>query len=369
VNKSELSSGAQSADFRRSYANKRGGAASAEEGSGEYPPEKRPWSQIDTTKNYAFGFPSDNSRSPFPEIRDVRDRVMKYHATHQALVKERGEKQNLLVELNNQLYGTQNERLSNKERKVLVRRLGQATARLDKIAELGRLNRDQALSELFSDGSDGGGLHAARVIQRHGPDANTQRDQDMVRESVGRVSQYIEWPDNIAFDVTIMNDGSRGYQLGGNIWIDKASDYGTIAHEMGHVLDHHNQHSARRAENYLNERLYRYHRALGGDHVNTAVISLKDLLPGRGYESDEVVMLDQFRDAYMGKIYRHREPHGVVPTEVTSMGLESLMTNPTVFARDDPDYFDFILETIKGYDRYSDSSYMSAQREDQERYG
>jgi hypothetical protein len=60
------------------------------------------------------------------------------------------------------------------------------------------------------------------------------------------------------------------------------------------------------------------------------------------YPDDEIAIKDNFFHPYIGKIYAKGE------TEIMSMGLEFMSTDPKGFAKADPDYFKFIFNTLKG---------------------
>jgi len=69
---------------------------------------------------------------------------------------------------------------------------------------------------------------------------------------------------------------------------------------------------------------------------------LKNIEPNLGYAPSEIARPDKFLSPYMGKIYRDGS------TEILSMGLQMFYQNPIKLAREDPDYFDFILTVIRG---------------------
>jgi len=63
---------------------------------------------------------------------------------------------------------------------------------------------------------------------------------------------------------------------------------------------------------------------------------------GDDYDEREVTRRDKFLDPYMGKDYQRRS------TEIVSMGMEYYWDNPAHFARQDPEYFDFIFDLLRG---------------------
>jgi len=69
---------------------------------------------------------------------------------------------------------------------------------------------------------------------------------------------------------------------------------------------------------------------------------LGDIFPNKNYSADERAWEDDFFSAYAGKDY------GEAATEILSMGAEFLYSNPYEFARVDPEYFDFIVNILRG---------------------
>lgn len=58
---------------------------------------------------------------------------------------------------------------------------------------------------------------------------------------------------------------------------------------------------------------------------------------------DDVTRVDHFPHPYMGRVY----PEGR-GNEIVSMGLQEMYLHPREFASADPDYFDFIWNTLRG---------------------
>jgi hypothetical protein len=69
---------------------------------------------------------------------------------------------------------------------------------------------------------------------------------------------------------------------------------------------------------------------------------LRTLTGNKAYKDDEVVYEDKFKNPYMGKYYNRQA------TEITSMGLEWLYKDPAGFAKEDPEYFEFIVNMLRG---------------------
>lgn len=69
---------------------------------------------------------------------------------------------------------------------------------------------------------------------------------------------------------------------------------------------------------------------------------MSDITGNRNYKASEMAKPDDFDSPYTGRIYKRSGD-----TEIISMGLEQMFNNPAKFARDDPDYFDFIFTTLE----------------------
>ena len=109
----------------------------------------------------------------------------------------------------------------------------------------------------------------------------------------------------------------------------------TIVHEISHGFEKMNPEVLKAANQFLNYRT-----------PGESPIRLSRLLPGKGYRSDENARPDKFANPYAGKVYG---PVGNQDyTELISMGVEALYSDPYKFALEDPEYFDFILTVLRG---------------------
>jgi SPP1 gp7 family putative phage head morphogenesis protein len=111
---------------------------------------------------------------------------------------------------------------------------------------------------------------------------------------------------------------------------------GSLLHEWAHALEAHNPRLMRRAVAFLQARTR-----------NEPLKKLAELMPGHGYGPGEVVKLDKFIEAYIGKYYR--KPNGTFfATEVSSVGMEYLALGPTDLYIADPEHFWFMLGQLAG---------------------
>lgn len=124
--------------------------------------------------------------------------------------------------------------------------------------------------------------------------------------------------------------GRAYYDNNGNIALTTHSGVRTVIHELGHWLEHQDAEVHQKALEFLDRR--------------TAGEPLEWL--GRGYSRREVARKDKFMSAYMGKEYKLGDDR--YATEIVSMGLEYMWHAPGMFAREDPDYFDFIYGLMRG---------------------
>ena len=67
---------------------------------------------------------------------------------------------------------------------------------------------------------------------------------------------------------------------------------------------------------------------------------------GPGYGVVEFAKKDDFITPYMGKIYEAGRPGA--PTEIVSMGLQHYTKSTAILAKEDPEYFDFIYNLLRG---------------------
>lgn len=123
-------------------------------------------------------------------------------------------------------------------------------------------------------------------------------------------------------------DTDRAYALPGNIFMFKGNKSRIVVHELGHVLEFSNPKIHQAAVDFLNRRT-----------EGETPVPLKQW--SDFYGDDEVTTPDRFSNPYTGKRYDGGA------TEVVSMGLEYMYADPAQFAKDDPDYFDFIFNLVR----------------------
>ena len=121
-----------------------------------------------------------------------------------------------------------------------------------------------------------------------------------------------------------------------------------IVHELGHWLEDISDTTHDRVIEFLKRRTK-------GEQVRP----LSELTNASHFNDIEVAAKDNFKDPYAGKYYglNWRDFAGgkqgvvnwdtVYASEVISMGVEYLYGDPVKFAKDDPDYFDFMFDILR----------------------
>lgn len=76
-------------------------------------------------------------------------------------------------------------------------------------------------------------------------------------------------------------------------------------------------------------------------------------LTGLNYKRDEVCKKDNFFNPYCGKLYdmfggKNKTFSTATASEIMSMGVQELFTNPKEFAKNDREYFDFVVANLRG---------------------
>jgi hypothetical protein len=117
----------------------------------------------------------------------------------------------------------------------------------------------------------------------------------------------------------------------------RAGDVKTTIHELAHHIECSDPEILAECRAFLRS------RAKPGEKPRSLAV-----LTGNGfYRPSEIAIEDDWvakgGSVYMGKVY----PDAAGATEILTMGLERLYEDPVGFARQDPDYFQFILKTLR----------------------
>lgn len=133
--------------------------------------------------------------------------------------------------------------------------------------------------------------------------------------------------------------GGRAGTDGKRVYLNNDTPTRTVIHEMAHVLEISAMGTPdsvlNRAEGFLQRRTK-------GEESQ----KMKDLMGNPNYDDSEIAKPDKFKHPYTGAIYKVQGK--TTSTEVMSMGVERMWKEPAQFAKDDPDFFDFIYDTLEG---------------------
>jgi hypothetical protein len=142
------------------------------------------------------------------------------------------------------------------------------------------------------------------------------------KRAVGDKTHYV------AFEAEPSN---RSWQKSGTIGISEwRGNVAHAVHELGHVVEHRSSSWLHRAKEFL-------HARAAGDKLRP----LSELTE-HNYGALELAWEDEFINPYMGKSY-----HGFA-TEITSMGVELLYSDPIKLAKKDPEMFDMLVDWLRG---------------------
>lgn len=116
----------------------------------------------------------------------------------------------------------------------------------------------------------------------------------------------------------------------------------TAVHEIMHHFEYRNPEILDAARAFLLKR----------KKPDEKIRKLKSFYPNHGYKNHEVAFRDEWEERggniYQGKVYGPDARIETTPfTEVMTMGVERLYTDPVGFAYQDPDYFNFIISTLQ----------------------
>lgn len=173
-----------------------------------------------------------------------------------------------------------------------------------------------------------------RSIAEHFDNAATEFNKLVSRDIVLDVSQI---------DLKRLRAGGRAFAYSSKAEIHVTSDEDTrvIIHEMAHILE---------VRGGLLDKVNAfYDQRTQGEPLEW----LGKLTGNKYYGKEERARKDKFIDPYMGKDYSQkgtgRGSNTTRPsTEIVSMGLEYIYAEPARLAKEDPDYFDFIYDLVRG---------------------
>lgn len=131
--------------------------------------------------------------------------------------------------------------------------------------------------------------------------------------------------------ISIYVKEGRAYYHNNSITVSPQSTKDTTFHEMGHFIEEGNPAIGKAMREF-------FLRRTKGESIKP----LSSVTGVLSYSKEEITKVDKFINAYMGKIYNT----GV--TEILSMGIQTLLTKPAVLMRKDPEYFDLVVDVLRG---------------------
>ena len=132
----------------------------------------------------------------------------------------------------------------------------------------------------------------------------------------------------------------RASQSGKRINLHNDERIGTIIHETAHQLE------ADNPQILINSLTFARARTEGEKQISLKKINSE-------YKRDEYCKRDKFFDPYCGKIYtlyggKDRKFEDADGSEIMSMGLQHIFEDPINFAKEDREYFDFVISNLRG---------------------
>lgn len=156
-------------------------------------------------------------------------------------------------------------------------------------------------------------------------------------ELQGRVQEARDWlskvlpqemvPTDLKFEL-LPPGQTRAYCRGQTVVLSPHNSVATVVHEIGHAIEH-----AR--GDVTGEKSKAFLAAMTFDQRVDHL--------GRSYGTTEVATQDGFQSAYTGKYYQ-----GSGSTEILSMGLQNLYSNPRMMAEEAPDHFNYTVAAVRG---------------------
>ena len=143
-------------------------------------------------------------------------------------------------------------------------------------------------------------------------------------------------------ELSIQHDGDddlRAHYVSGSdlVELERYDGVKTVIHEMGHWIEDNNERLENAAVGFL--------LTQGGDHP---IRPLSEITDNESYDPWEVAYDGAFERDYSGKVYYNPSTDDYKATEVVSMGLEQLYTDPVQFARTDPEHYTFMIALLSG---------------------
>ena len=173
-------------------------------------------------------------------------------------------------------------------------------------------------------------------FQYHGQDFRTPVEKmESALNWISRMVTQKNRPKNVGVRL-LWEDENRAYYNHNlrAIFVDEHTSEGTFIHEFIHNIEFENPEISNKTKAFLLKRS-------GGKQAE----KLRDLTGNTSYGADEIAFEDEWvkrgGSVYTGKLYPDEA------TEVLTMGVQRIFENPIQFAKDDPEFFEFVLSTLQ----------------------
>lgn len=174
-----------------------------------------------------------------------------------------------------------------------------------------------------------------RVNYRRGKfDATTNaRIEDALEELHSWTAKASGIPEDHVVTITKSRTARAFASKVNGINISAQTGSAVVVHETGHLFEFFGTGVRAKVAAFFDKRT-----------VGEVTVQLRRLFPGRGYKVSEITKRDKWVSPYTGKVY----PASWNCSEVVSMGVQHLYEDPLAFARQDPEFFDFIVNLLRG---------------------
>lgn len=223
-----------------------------------------------------------------------------------------------------------------------------STERVVKRRELkeAREKRDVIFTKVESYNKDMPSKISKLLQVNNGVKLNLDADTPAMQENAKRLEEVLNGviPDTVYPNKTMKLracSGARASQYGSTISVTKNEKIGTLIHETMHNVEEHNP------EVLMNSLAFAESRTQGEKQLSLRKIT------GASYRADEHCKKDKFFNPYCGKIYdafggKKKSYLVANASEVMSMGVQKLFTDPINFIESDREYFDFVIANLRG---------------------
>ena len=177
--------------------------------------------------------------------------------------------------------------------------------------------------------SEGGGMVATAPMQKRVKEAKVLFENSLSAKNVDALNKY-----RAHKNVVVVAPGRAQYKDSVRaMLVSNTTPTSTMLHEYAHALEYASPEVSRKAKAFLQKRA-------GSERLQ----KLSKLTGQTSYKDVEVAWEDEFKKRgghhYMGKKYNG------APTEIITMGIERLNKSPFEFKKNDPEYFNFMLEIL-----------------------